>query len=87
MVIKSLIFRLNHGIDQGRGDIFEQGPVQPPLKWVRPQFIEWIPMTVHEDRIRFAIGNAHLIIGRQGMGDAAKGKKTNHENEAANSHR
>jgi hypothetical protein len=32
-------------------------------------------MPVQEDRIRFTIGMTHLIIGRQGMGDAAERKK------------
>jgi hypothetical protein len=32
-------------------------------------------MAVQEDRIRFAIGVAHLIIGRQGMGDPAESEK------------
>jgi hypothetical protein len=75
MVIESLILRLNHGIDQRRGDISERGPGELPPERVCPQFIEWIPMAVQEDGIRFTIGVAHLIIGRQGMGDAAESEK------------
>jgi hypothetical protein len=77
MIIKSPILRLNHGIHQGRGDSIERGPVQPPVVLICPQFIEWIPMAVQEDRIRFAIGMTHLIIGGQGQGmrNPDEGKK------------
>jgi hypothetical protein len=40
-------------------------------------------MAVQEKRIRFAIGRAHLIIGRQGMGDAAEHEKADNEYQAA----